>query len=562
MFKKKTLVLALAILSFAPFFNANSQVDSSLNAAYSPESEIPHAIGVYITGRGQDKIFNSLPEIMKRNGLSVSQAYFHKQHFEMEEKPLEAMLPESGALRDAALKIKETLQRFLLGLEFNDHKFSLDIEGIYVNIDWEDVYAELDQQAKDYGQLKLKLVFEAKGININVAKFRIEDLNNDLLGKVGFDDLELLLKDQSVPLRFEIPVVLENNTNKTKGPILRVGNLSSNIQDADIDVNFNGKVMLPQIELRINDRVIKANYTELESMLKTNEEKIVLAIKNSMQSWIEDDSAVLLNKTIASNTTEGLFQEVNVMDPAGAPEDQLVAPFEWGIKFKEYDFVGDNIHLTLDGYLKDPIKGFTRSPESTMATKAPNQVDGFSHNDFVLSINEGFINRIVQLSYNRGYFNSFQSEDGESYKIAKVPVFKFKGASDKKPSRLAVELEYTVTGAGAALVKNPIRINFDMTLAFPVENGKVKMIATDIDMDSVKVDKKYIRNFLWLVSWSGVVMPQVRKRFESARNDVRGMILNDEFPIPESMVGLPLIVKDTTIDSNGHLMIQIDTELE
>src|SRR5690606_14442450 len=127
-------------------------------------------------------------------------------------------------------------------------------------------------------------------------------------------------------------------------------------------------------------------------------------------------------------------------------------------------------------------------------------------------VNEGCINRIVQLSYFRGYFNSFETEDGESYTISSIPEFKLKGASDTKPAKLGVELEYTVTGVGATLVNNPIRINFDMFLDFPVEDGKVKIIATEIDMDSVHVDKKYIKRFLGLMSWSGVVMPQVRKR--------------------------------------------------
>src|SRR5690606_27720316 len=211
-----------------PVFNAWAQSTTAEPVLpYSPEGEIPHAIGVYITKRGQDKIFNGIPAIMEKNGLSISQAYFHKQHFEMEEKSLEDMLPPEGAFRDAALRIKETLQRFLMGLEFNDHKFAVDIEGIDVNIDWADVHIEMDENSKRAGRLDLKLVLETNSIEINVAKFRAQDLGNDFLGAVGLDDFSLFQEPSSEPLRFELPVILENS-HGSSGPKLKVGALKSN----------------------------------------------------------------------------------------------------------------------------------------------------------------------------------------------------------------------------------------------------------------------------------------------------------------------------------------------
>jgi len=557
-FKKKTLVAAfVTFLSFASL----AQQTAPQVLAYEPESEIPHAIGVYITHRGQDKIFNGLPALMNSNGLSVSQAYFHKQHVEMEEKSLEDMLPPSGALRDAALQIKQTLQRFLMGLDFNKHKFAVDLEGIDVNIDWQDIHIELDRLSKMAGKLQLKLVLETKGLDLNVAKIRAQDLNNDFLGQVGVDKFSLYLDQESKPLRIEVPLSLINKPGHN-GPELVIGSLKSNIDEIALGANFEGGIILPEIEIRINGRVISANYSELENMLKQNEEKIVQAIKGSMNGWMNDDAAVMMNEMIGEKTSEGLFKEVNVMDPAGAPLDQIVAPFQWGIKLKKYNFVKDSLHLTLDGYFKDSVKGATSFSTDLQATREPLEHRVSENHDFVLSINQGFINRIVQLSYNRGYFNSFETDDGESYIISKIPEFKLKNADASTPSRMSVELEYTVTGVGASLVNNPIRINFDMFLDFPVEDGKIKIIATDIDMDSVHVDKKYIKRFLGLMSWSGVVMPQVRKRFKAAQNDVRGMVLADEFPIPDSMAGIPFNVVDTEVDPNGHLMINIDTQIQ
>src|SRR5690606_2629843 len=367
-----------------------------------------------------------------------------------------------------------------------------------IDIQWEDVRIVLDEQQKQQGKLKLDLVFVAKGIDIGIGKLRAQDLGNDILGQVGLDDFRLFLEDGSVPLRVEVPLELEN-TFSDKGPSLKIGNIRSNIDEALIMAELNGDIILPQIEIHINGRVIKANYSEIENMLKSNEERIVQSIKTSLHGWLSEDSAEILNGYFVGRNEEGLFRDVNVMSPAGAPVDQIVSPFEWGIKLKKYDFMGDNLHLQLDGYFKDQVKGATAFSPNFAAHGEP-QVRNFPNNDFVLSINEGFINRIVQLSYNRGYFNSFYTEDGETYKISKMPHFKLKKTAKGSTPRLSVELEYEVTGIGASLVKNPIRINFDMFLAFPVEQGKVKIIATEIDMDSVHVDKKYIREFLGLMS--------------------------------------------------------------
>lgn len=559
MFKKKTLVASLvALFSAMPPLQVHAQAIQS-RLSYVPESEISHAIGVYITKHGQDKIFNNIDKILENNGLSVNEAYFHHQHFDMEEQSLENMLPAEGAIREAALEIKRSLQRFLMGLEFNDHKFSFDLHEIDLKIDWQDIHVEIDPVAKLAGKVKLKLVLEARGINVDIAKFRAQDLNNDILGVVGLDDASLFLSRDSVPLRFEVPVSLINS--RVTGPKVEIGAISSNIEDVILDGEFRGDVYLPEIEIRINGRVVSANYDELEGMLKDNNERIVEAVKTSLNSWVTNDGAAYLNGVIEEQNREGLFKEVNVMSPAGAPEGEAVTPFEWGIKFKEYDLIGETIHLTLDGYLKDKVKGAVAADQSLMASRPPLGHRISTNSDFVLSVNEGFINRIVQLSYNRGYFNEFDTADGETYKIAEIPKFKIKNSGDGVPPRLEVELEYTVTGVGAALVNNPIRINFDLKLDFPVEDGQIKIIATDIDMDSVKVDKKYIRRFLGMMSWSGVVMPQVRKRFKDAAKDIRGLVLADEFPLPASMGGIPLFVRKTEIEPSGHLLIDIDTEL-
>src|SRR5690606_5224500 len=117
-----------------------------------------------------------------------------------------------------------------------------------------------------------------------------------------------------------------------------------------------------------------------ENMLKENEERIVQSVKKTLQAWVVEDASVMINDMLEGKNNDGLFQDVNVMSPAGAPEDQIVVPFQWGIKLKNYDFVGDNLHLRLDGYFKDEFKGESILPIEYMANTPP-RVNRVSNNN-------------------------------------------------------------------------------------------------------------------------------------------------------------------------------------
>ena len=166
--------------------------------------------------------------------------------------------------------------------------------------------------------------------------------------------------------------------------------------------------------------------------------------------------------------------------------------------------------------------------------------------DFVFSLNEGVLNRVIQLSSLRGYFDSIETDGGETIKLAKIPYLTLK----EETGKMGLEIEYKVTGLQALAVKNPIHIEFDLNLAFPIDSeGKATMVVESIDVDSASVDKKYIRFF------ASKVRKAVKEKLSEVNEDMKGYVLADEIPIPDDLGGIALQKLATEVDNNGHLLI-------
>ena len=143
-----------------------------------------------------------------------------------------------------------------------------------------------------------------------------------------------------------------------------------------------------------------------------------------------------------------------------------------------------------------------------------------------------------------------EGED-EPIKLSQVPIIKIFEKNGKAQAKLDLQIEYKVTGVQSVFVKNPIKIDFDLDLAFKhLADGRVQIVVDGVDMESVNVDKRYIRMF------TDKVRNAVKDRFKEV--DLKGMELVDELPIPSSIVGVPLKIVGSNWDKNGYIMMLLD----
>ena len=519
------------------------------------QEKIPHAIGLYFTPKGVDTLNANIEELLFQNGVGIENAFFPAIGFETEEATIEEMLGSQDDLKEIVTHIKENISRFFIGLDLDKHKFKIDLAEIEFFAKWSEIRVDFkkpvfNELARRVPRLSMDFMIEAEQVQINVTKIDIRDLNHPFLGEFGLDHAEVSIdQERSEPLFVKFPVHVYKDNGQVE---IVVDAPETNLDGVILKSNFRSPLRMPVIEVRINDHVVRLNQNEVEGMFREKQGEIFRVAQSEIQNWLETEAPALINKTLVEKL-EGDLIEVNQMDPPGAPAGALVPKFEWGLTLEDLDFSGELIHIGLDGFVRDPSMRNTPALGAGLVSRQLPKVqnpESLSH-DLILSLNQGFINKIVQLSANRGYFKSVDLENGEKIILSKVPTVRI---DSKTIPYLALEIEYTVTGLQAAFVKNPIRIAFNMNIAFEVDRntGLTKMVSRGVDLNSVFLDSKYIRMF------AGTVRSAVNDKIKEMQKDLDGFEIVDEFPIPASLFGLNLKTRKTQIDKSGHLLLYID----
>jgi len=513
---------------------------------------IKHSVGLYISQNGLNYFKNNLKEVVENNGFNIDEFFYEGTQIETEEQSLEEMVSDPEVQKQIA-EVKGQLNRFFSGLDLDKHKFQVDIEGVAFSANWEkislDFYKPQITEEEDPYDVLVYAWIEATDIKISVDKIHARDLNHKFLGDVGVDGLKIEQVDSSDKLRIGLPLKFgKDESGKFK---LVVSKPVSNMNDVKFDADFTSPLKLPEIKILINDHEVSLNLEEVEKLVVEKEPMILEKIQSSLQGFLENQAPQMITEKAESALEGGLF-EVTQMNPPGAPEGKFVPKFLWKLGLEELNFVGDNLHLGLGATVEDPSRGVVPFPSKYTALDYPNiDKSEVSDYDITLALNQGLVNRMIQLSALRGYFKKMDLDGGESIGIEGMPVVTFKGKGNNKPATLSLEIIYEVTGWQKAFVRNPIHINFDMNLSFPIDpaTGRIKMVASGIDMDTVYLDDKYIRLF------KSKVRKSVREQIKEMQKDINGMEIADEIPVPSDLGGILLKKQKTEINENGYLMI-------
>ncbi len=513
-------------------------------------SKLPltNAIGLAITPKGQEYFKNNLPALLKSNNIEIGNIYFPGTEVIGEDTKTEDLV-DDPELREVIIKAKEVLNRFFEGLEVDSHRLKLGIEDVLFKAEWEevafDVLPPTTSELKSNYTAIFSLRLAAKNIQVNVSKIRGSDLNNLWLGELGIDQFEISSKEESRPLEIELNLgFYQEARGKFRIDVLTP---NTNLDELILGYEFSSPLILPKVEVQINERKLRLRNEEIEKLLLEEQDNILSRVKTLLQEKMETELPQTLG-TIINETLDKGFKEVNQMNPPGSPSESE-PKFVWALGLQEVKYQQGNLLLDFDARFDDTIRGTGRAlPETHMAQAPANLIDSRSaSSDFVFSLNQGVLNRVIQLSSERGYFNEIALDSGEAIKLVKTPYISMKGS---KGTKMGLEIEYKVTGFAAVFVKNPIHINFDLNLAFPISNdGKVKMVVDSIDLDSARVEDKYIRLF------ASKVRAAVREKLAEVNGDMKGYMLTDDIPIPDDLGGISLKKTATQVDRNGHLKI-------
>ena len=422
------------------------------------------------------------------------------------------------------------------------------------------VYPSLENK----NSIDVRAIVKADCLKMFVEKIRAKDHVHPWLNEVGVDGFNVELDSQDGDeFLLEVPATVDLLPNG--GLKIQVQEIQSNILDVALKGSWRSPMLLPKVKISVNGHEAILDGSRIEASLKHEVQKILSTLQKKVDEFIKTEGTEQLGSLLNESLGKG-FSEVISVAPIGAPkpkDDELppepVNPYIFGLKLSELNFEGDYFHLGIDGFVDDPqqiSKNRDLDPKH-IALKKPSQ-ELLSADDFnvAISLNKGFINRMLQLSTFRGYFNSIELENSPDLRLVGMPyIFTQKNRRGNYEIRLQMTTRYTVTGMSKVFVRNPIQISFSIVLDVVEENGKMKLLIDRIDPNSAFIHSRFIRAF------AGKVRSKARDTLRELNGSLRGFVLGDDLPIPEKMAGIPLVYKSYTADEHGNILLYIDLRI-
>ena len=195
--------------------------------------------------------------------------------------------------------------------------------------------------------------------------------------------------------------------------------------------------------------------------------------------------------------------------------------------------------------------------------------------DMAIGINQGAINRLLQLSFERGYFRdhtltSFDPKPGAGCKVrgrsnirlTARPEIRLTSAA-KNEGEMAVKFFRPSSGFTESLgLKGGLNVALKVKLKIemdPKTGPRIRMTA--VDPASVKYDPRDIRD-LPLLGVPKKVAEAVADAVKVANEEFAGCpnesVIAEKLPLPDSVAGINYRIKDLLSDSNGNLIMYVE----
>jgi hypothetical protein len=406
-----------------------------LHAEVKPQDRrfIPKAIELRVTQNGMKYFDLNLTDVIVNLGYDLTEGYFGGQSFESEKSispdDIEKYSPEFAAVER---KLKVFLSKWLRDLKAKDQKFLLNDHQPALVIGETGYIADLERFSlrstpelvrSPEQQKGVLLTFEVriKQLIARTEKTILYDKANPRLGKYTLVEPKVTLDGREVPLLLSIPFLVK--LSATGVPSFEALSISHNLKDSKIDLSFKD-ILTPRFGIVVDDEIIPINDEPLKQLIQDQRGFGVTKIKEQLDLFIHRNLLTLLNTEAKKFFTKPLDIK-QLVGAAGKPE---------GAKGQDFDLllrvsgVGQSEHLwfQMDALMEDPEKAPLETPlwAQTIARGRP-QFDTRPSDqyDIALSLDQGLINRILQLSWNRGYLRESKLESGETLKIRTTPFF-------------------------------------------------------------------------------------------------------------------------------------------
>jgi hypothetical protein len=577
-------LLSMVGLLSAPFADAQElPLETSNKAAATHQtanpSEIANAVSLYLTKSGEAYLGQNVEALLGNSGFSFREGYFPQFTYKAEKPlPLEKMASSSPQAGQLVRQIKKLLSDWFVGLEIKDPQPWMVLSNIGYRASFKRLSLSTDREAHKRLGRKSGAVFilqaEIDRLEAGGESILVQDLKNrELVGTIGALQPMLSLSPKSKALTLRVPFFVDVTQ---KGLVVEALGGQSNFAATDLRLTYK-KLLVPEIAMVVNGQRFPLKTDRLVETFEEMKPKLLEHVKDLADQLVRESFATLVNDAIKGSLPEKV-EQITRLNPPGAPTPaegavvSPVTPFTWTLRLSQMGLGQHVLGLTLSSSVEDPEKsseGAQLGFDPALAARGPVSLAGSdpSTYDLALSVNRGLINRILQLSYARGYFAEFETEPGNKLKFFATPTIDADPATANRDSlepqlRLHLAIASPVKGmVKNALIRGEVRFYADVIgrlVNVPDEKG-LRLRLEAIDLDSVRVLDESLTS-LGRGILRGRVVSGVKDELRSSSDKWKRepLVIPGELPLPPEIMGETFIARGMRMDKNGYLVMFLD----
>ena len=534
---------------------------------------ISGALMIKITPRGM-KYFET--NLSKMINIDVESANFPamKNEAKVPTKIEDLGLPES--LKTLALQMRTLLTDWFVGFSLQNIRPGVEIgeTGYHATFSRFALMTDeklLHQLGKKEGAV-LAIELEVKEMNIKLSSIKAYDADDKDLGPVGMEDVQIKTGSEKNPVKIRLPFFVQvNEKGQLQFESLKV---EENFQNTDIEMKYQ-KLITPKIYFGYGSKKFELNPAKLEKSFNENMPQVLKTVQKALGAFAADQLPKLLNEK-GLQSMQSRLEETFKIAPPGADAKQNAAPFIWGLQLEKI-LQHDGIGIRLKAYVEDPQNPKSK-PNPEAASRGMVQAKGLEQEqyDMALSVDRGFVNRFLQLSFERGLFDTVKTGAGpnDMLYITAAPRVDFvePPESEKKVTgetflKIRVQSRVgkgRVEGYQKLAVKENFEFAFDLIakLRRVPHTNKIEIVFNDIDADSIWINPKDIKTVGSIVTFLGIADP--KESIAGILKDVAKQWKTKEQKLPGSITmfrdlgDLKTEINDMILDPNGFLILYLN----
>jgi len=525
---------------------------------------LANAVRVQITPRGMTYFDTKLSSILGNLGVKLDEGYFPAMAYTFA-NPIN--VDDYAKTDPDAVKmyhqVRDLLTKWLVGFSLNNSRPTIQIGDSGYTAEFTRFGLVTDEATmKAIGKTEgavLAIEMEVKKLTVSVSSVQAWDMNNDFLGKVGFNGVTLQAGSDEVPLKIRLPFYIKGND--AGGIDFEALTLTQNVDQIPLSFQYK-QMLLPTYSVVMNGKQFNLNTDELKTVFDQNTPMILDKIRKSISDFANTQLPAMLNEK-AQQYLGGALEQVQDMAPPGQDDGDTRPPFKWGLTLNNNSItLNKSLNINLTAFVEDTTNPKSAPVTSNGSRGNPNlNVLPAANYDIALSVDRSLINRVLELSFQRKLFEQIKMTDGSSLKLTATPLIDYV----KPPTGVKLTAQETFVKLRVSVEQQPdsIFLKQTVTLAFDIiaklrqlpDKSGLQIVLYKIDETSLAMDDSYLSFAGRLLKSKVISGIQDKLRQTCAPWLTTEQTIPGSLPLPPQILGLKLDINKMVMDPNGYIVM-------